>query len=279
MPVALKALEEAPKGIAWKAPDKGEPMLEPFRGEENGLLTDALCKLRFSIAATPSDARVVLQYADGVPAIVSRNIGEGSVLFWNFTPDPAHFFSSAYTQFAVLTLHTVRQLVGDHGSPSAFAYGKEAVVPLPKSMKNPIVTIRRPGSQADEPVIPDFRRGALALRADRLGHWTVRITEGDRTITKGFSVNPEPSESRLTPADPKKVLELFAPGQARIYKEVQQATQERQMINQPLDMTVPVLLALLLLLTGEAFFANRFYKQPSQTADGEPTKPSAPESK
>lgn len=274
MPVSLKALEEAPKGVAWKAPKDDEPFLEPFKSPDNGLLSDVLCKLRFTIQATPSDAKVILSYADDVPAVVRRPLGEGSVLFWNFTPDPAHFFASGYTQFAVLTQHTIRQIVGDQGSPSSFHYGDEAVVPLPKSMKNPIVTLRRPDSQADEPVTPDFRRGVLALRADRLGHWLVRVTEGDRKIEKGFSVNTDPAESRLAPVDPKAVLALFPPDQVHLFKEVQQVAQQRQTVSQSLDMAVPVLLAMLLLLTGEAFFANRFYKQPSQAPDGAPVPPS-----
>lgn len=273
MPVVLKGLEEVPKGVAWRGGKSEEPLLEPFRTDDNGSLADVLCKMRFQIQSTASDAKVILKYADDVPAIIRRPFGEGSVLFWNFTPDPQYFSPTGLTQFAVLAQHTVRQMVGDQGSSTSFLFGKEATVALPKSMKSPVVTLRRPDSKAEEPVIPDFRRGVLAVQADTLGHWSVRMTEGARKLEKGFSVNSELSESRLAPADPKQVVGLFPPDGVRILKEVQQIEQQRQMINQPLDMAVPMLLALLALLMGEAFFANRFYKQPSTTTSPQPPAP------
>lgn len=268
MPVVLKSLEEMPAGVAWRGGKGDEPMLAPFRGGDNGSLADVLCKMRFQIQSVASDAQVVLKYADDVPAIVRRPFGEGSVLLWNFTPDPQYFSPTGLTQFAVLTQHTVRQMVGDQGAATAFYFGKEAELPLPKSMKSPVITVRRPDSQAEDPVLPDYRRGVLAVRADKLGQWLVRMNEGQQKIEKGFSVNAEPSESRLTPADAAKVTELFEPDTMRIMKEVQQIEQQRQLTSQPMDMAVPVLLALLALMMGEAFFANRFYKQASAEQPG-----------
>lgn len=263
MPAAIKSLEATPAGVAWKAARAGEPTLEPFLDADNPPLTDVACLGRFALDSSAPDARVVLAYQDGAPAILSRAGGEGEVVFWNFCPAAEYFRKTGLTQFAILAQCTVRLLSGSAGDKAAYTWGQDVTLPLPKGLQNVVVTVRRPGSESEQPVLPDFRRRLVTIKADALGSWLVRFAEGDKKVERVFAVNADPKESDLAPQDVRPLEQFFAAGKMKIVKEVNQIGRDRQAISKSLDLSVPVLLALLVLMMAEAFFANRFYKTPA----------------
>ncbi|RPI61403.1 MAG: VWA domain-containing protein [Planctomycetaceae bacterium] len=275
MPVTLKSLEELATSVTWQAAKPGQPMLEPFLDDRNPPLTDVHCKGRFSISQKTGDADVVLAYADEVPAVVTRKTGDGLVVFWNFSPAPKFFAADGLAQFGVLTLRTARLLTADASVQTAFVWGRSAVIPLPKSMKNPVVTFRRPGTDIDEPVIPDLKRGVVSLPADRVGNWSLRFAEGNLRVDRGFAVNTDPAESDLTPGELAKVTAMFPPDGLMITNDYKETTRRMQKVTQPFDLTPALLIGLLLLLVGESYFANRFYKTPASASALEGPKKSA----
>ncbi len=270
MPAALGSFEELGKVAAWRSPAVGEPLLAPFMSERNPALNKVLCKGRFSLSSTAADAHVVLAYADNVPAIVTRTVGEGSVLWWNFSPAPKHLGAAdeGQTQFAVLTQHTMRTLAMDQGLQTSYIYGQEAVVPIPKGMGNPTITLQLPG-QNEQQVTPDYKRSAVVIKSvDKLGQYLVRFSEPGKKVERGFSVNADVAESDLRQANKDNVKHLFPDGHVTISREVQPLSQRQSTQVKDKDLSLPLLLAILALLTGEAFFANRFYKKPAEPVNG-----------
>ncbi|MFB3891561.1 MAG: BatA and WFA domain-containing protein [Phycisphaerae bacterium] len=271
LPVAIKSMEELPKGVAFKAPQVAHAMIEPFMGPENPPLAEVLCKGRQAIQSSASDAQVVLRYADDVPAILTRPVGDGLTLFWNFSPAAQYFSRPGLPQFGVLAIRATRLLTSDPAVQTAYTWGQDVTIPLPKSFKSPIVTVRepaggeagKPAPAAETPISFDPRRGAVPLRADRLGHWQLKFTEDKRMVTRGFSVNMDTAESDLSRAEPANLEKMFPPGKLLVTADPSEVVRQRQTVTKPLDLGVPLLLALLALLTGEAYFANRFYKQPA----------------
>ena len=272
MPVSLKTLEELPEPVSWKIRESGHGMLQPFMGEGNPPLTEVRCLRRFAVQSVAPDARVIVQYADSgqTPAIVLRTVGEGEVLFWNFSP--VRSFSNLGGleggQFPVLVQRTVRLYAGEAVAPTMRLWGQNVVLSLPRNLGAGTVTVRKPSEQREEALVPDVRTRTVTVLADRLGDWTVKFAESGQSVEDGFSVNVDPAESDLRPEDRPKVEKRFPAGRVTIVTDVAEIARKQQTISQPLDLTTPLMFGLLVLLTIECFFANRFYRQAGTVLGG-----------
>jgi len=269
LPLALGSAERLPQALGWQENPPAHPMLQPFSGEANPPLAEVRCRRRFTVTRVAPEATVVLRYADGVPAVAARTVGGGQVVLWNFSPVREFSNLAGLEQFAILAQRTARLLGGRITGRTDYLWGQSATVGIPDGM-SPAATgmVRRPGSPDELPVIPDARTGAVTILADRLGGWTVRFCDDERTVRRGFSVNVDPAESDLSPAARRDVLAMFGWDKAIIASDVQGLARSRRTVARPLDLAAPILLALLVLVTVESFFANRFYKRPPEAPDG-----------
>jgi hypothetical protein len=265
LPATLGELEMLPKRVGWRTATRGEPMLAPFATDANPPLSDVLCARRFRLAGVAADAHVLLRYADGKEAIVTRKVGEGSVVLWNFSPVREFSNLAGLAQFPILAERTARLLVSGAASDTMWLWGRTATVGIPKAMAGAMVTVRKPGRTGEEPVVRSLNERVLSFLADRLGHWTVHFSEADTRVERGFSVNADFAESDLTPAEARQLEAVFPAGRLLIATSMDDLAERRRTVRQPLDLAVPILLALLILMTGESFFANRFYRTQEAT--------------
>ncbi|MHC4983269.1 MAG: BatA domain-containing protein [Planctomycetota bacterium] len=262
MPAGLGALERLPGSIGWRLADprQADDLVEPFLSGENPPLTAVRCRRRFGIESIADGARAVLSYSDGVPAVLRRDVGEGTVIFWNFSPAGDFSNLAGRRQFVVLTYSTLRMAM--RGRKTMYFYSDAVTVPAPQGMGRPFVEVQRPGENFRAAEEGRTAPGALTIsRVDRLGQWRVRFSQaGRKTRTYGFSVNASYAESNLEPAKEKEVRDMFPPGRVVITKDVRKVGELAEAVPQELDLTVPVLIGLLILVTLESLFANRFYR-------------------
>jgi len=261
LPAVLGELEVLPEPVGWRGAKPSEPMLSPFAAGANPPLSEVRCRRRLRLASIASDAHVVLRYADEKPAILTRRVGEGSVVLWNFSPVRGFSNLVGLAQFPILVQRTARLLASGAEMETAYRWGQIASVPIPRSAQSALMTVRRPHSAAEEPVVRALHQRVLNLRADRLGHWTVEFTEGDTRLRRGFSVNADFAESDLTPVGAEDLRKILPADRLVVARDLAHLAERRRRVTQALDLAVPILLALLLLMTGESFFANRFYRQ------------------
>lgn len=267
MPAVLGVPQELPAPVAWAPKDLTHPMLSPFGNGQNPPLSEVACSRRFAIASLASDAYSVMDYADGVPALLARRVGEGTTVLWNFSPLRTLSNLAHLPQLVILAGRTAQVLSVQSGAPASYPWGQAVMLPIPQSLGAAAITVKGPADAAERPVLPDPRQRAVNLMANELGRWDVHMSEGSRRIDLGFSVNAEAAESDLTPAEPKRVCGLFPPDTAVVTASVGELIESRRLVQQPLDLAAPLLLALLALTVGESFFANRFYKQTVPAGD------------
>ena len=261
LPAAMGELEILPDRVGWRGDKQSEPMLSPFATDANPPLSEVRCRRRFRLASVASDAHVILQYADEKPAILTRGVGDGSVVLWNFSPVREFSNLAGLAQFPVLVQRTARLLASRSEMETAYLWGRAASVPIPRSMGNAMMTVRKPGSAAEEPVVRAMHQRVLTLPADRLGHWTVEFTEGQTRLRRGFSVNADFGESDLAAVDADDLREILPADRLVLASDLADLVERRRTVTEALDLAIPILLVLLLLMTGESFFANRFYRQ------------------
>jgi hypothetical protein len=261
LPAAVGELETLPKRVSWQGPRQSEPMLQPFTGDANPPLTDVRCDRRFRLTSQAGDAHVVLRYADDKPAILTRTVGGGTVVLWNFSPVREFSNLAGLAQFPILAQRTARLLAGQAAGDLHYTWGATAVVPIPKSMDSALMTVRRPSAPAEEPIVRNLSERALSLPCDRLGDWTVQFAQGADRLVRGFSVNADFEESDLTRATAQDLQRLMPADHLVIASDLNDLVQRRKTVTQPLDLAIPLLLGLLALMIGESYFANRFYRQ------------------
>jgi hypothetical protein len=143
-------------------------------------------------------------------------------------------------------------------------------------MSQPEVTVQLPGMDTPQPVstlqAPGAKRGQTKTPKAMTVFWPMKpgnyialLTEGDKRVERGFSVNVPSAESDLKPLSKEKILSRFPPGLADVVATAQDRLARLQQVKMPLDLLPIVLLVLLVILTAESFFANRFYKQNDRT--------------
>jgi hypothetical protein len=261
LPAAIKNHEELPQSVKFDTSRLNGAMLEPFTSGGNPPLSDIDVYRRYSLASRAPDAAVVLAYADGVPAILTRAAGDGAVVFWNFSPAPGFSNLASREHLVVLTMQTLRVLAADVLAPAMYQLGQTATIGLPRGMRSPAAMLRTPGESGQRSVPVDVRNRAVMIPCDRLGHWTLELTEGSRRAVFGFSVNVPASESNLAPMSSDKLAAMFPADRFAVISDAAQLTDARLAVSQKLDLMTPVLICLLILMTAESFFANRFYKR------------------
>jgi hypothetical protein len=80
-------------------------------------------------------------------------------------------------------------------------------------------------------------------------------------VARGVRVNAAPEESDLTRATPQDLQRIVPADHLVVASDLNDLVERRKTVTQPLDLAIPLLLALLALMIGESYFANRFYRQ------------------
>ena len=186
-------------------------------------------------------------------------------MLWNFSPLPEQSNMRWLDQFPVLAIRTAAELTAEPGVQMSYSYGQTVAVPLPRSMPGAVAAFRPPSAKADQPLLTDARQGFVTIAAGELGPYDVRFTDAGRRVERGFSVNAEAAESDLRPMDPVALAAMFPPG-LLVTSDVSEVAQRRAIVRQKLDLSPPLLVALLVLVTAESFFANRFYRRAAMPA-------------
>ncbi len=270
MPAELADQEELSPAMAWQAVDTRLPMFKPFAPglpeDANPPLSDLRFHRRFGIASLASDAAVEAKYADGVPALLSRDVGEGHIVFWNFSPTRSWSnMSQLAGQLVVLAQRTREILLRDESLQTLFPWGREIMLPLPAGSARPASAKgHHVGRDETFPVEIDFANRLAYVPANRLGGSTLTFIVNDEILQRGYSINVPPAESDLTRVEESEIFEKFPPGRVEIIRQAGERTSTGDPQRLDLDLLPIVLLLLLVLLTVESWFANRFYKRPSE---------------
>jgi len=261
MPVSFNAQEDLARPIGWRAEKLDHPMFLPFAGEENPPLSAVRCVRRFGVRTVAGDADTLLSYTDGVPAVVLRRVGQGSVLLWNFSPAKVFSNLAGLEQFPILARRATKVLTGLARAETMYVCGQRVVVPVPRRLADSSITLRTPEADSDRPVVVDPGGRSVTVVGEAPGSYRARFTRGDLQADRGFSVNVSPAESDMRPVAGDKLGAMFPSGSLVVARDVESARQARQGEELALDLTIPLLLMLVVLMTGESFFANRFYRR------------------
>lgn len=208
-------------------------------------------------------------YANKSPAILERVHGKGRTVMvttavsrsasgdsgdeWNDLPTRWSFLAFADQTMKYLS----RQSQGNFH----YICGEDAVIRL--DSQNPVrdYLLRKPNSQQLPGENSPAKSTLLIRKVDQLGHYRFLDATPGSSFERGFSVNPSPRESLLTPISTTQLDDILGKDRYSLGKTFDQL-EKRGLGGRPIGIEVfPFLIFLLwLVFTGEHLAANRFYE-------------------
>ncbi|MGL4461113.1 MAG: vWA domain-containing protein [Planctomycetia bacterium] len=267
LPAEPTKIETSADGV-FLAPDRfTHPILQPFRQFESTDMT-VLPVLKYWKTTIIEPGTVAAPFSNGDPAFLERTFGRGSRGRCLLFATAAHYRPSGdvWTElplgwsYVVLVDQTVRYLAGVAETNLNFRVGETAVAPLDPGDPFTLFSVTDPLQHVERMTV-DPREAALAIPAlKEAGHYRVDASEAGRIFSRAFSANISTRESALTPLDPEKLRELVGKDRSSVARD-------------PADLEVVVgegrvgrdlypwlILLVTLILCGEGYLSNRFYR-------------------
>lgn len=205
-------------GVRLSLPDTQHTLFEPFARTGRPLFADVRTfRLMTMETFTPSDeVEVLLQYDNGLPALVSRTIGKGRVLVWTSTidwPQRVRAWSNLPLQsiFMPLVQRMVTWMGGESGGGGARfdgIVGEPVVLPLPDLTWEPEVL-----GPSGNPVKSRLEGSSVVFTPERPGGYALALPGSPPLAWVAVNTAPEESDVRavdsLAAAEAELSPELF----------------------------------------------------------------------
>jgi hypothetical protein len=237
--------------------DRQTPLFAAFRRPDSGDLSLPVFKRRLALEPGPG-AEVPARFIDGVPLVVTREIGQGRVALVNTTPDTTWTDWPKRRTF-VPWIHSLAHWLhgrGDHmaGHESrAMVAGSEVELELGTDAAGMALRIDGPGISGGAMQVDEYGRGRVQF--EQPGVYRVRLGTGEEL--QRLAVNSPAGESdpsALTPGEFQQRLSRVAPTAAAGW-----VTGLLEPISDERHFWRLLLMAVTVLLMFELFLANRSF--------------------
>jgi hypothetical protein len=274
LPAPIEGIEALSPPQKWPDVDTDHPLLTPFAGGRNAGFDPVEFTRRLRLGPPAADTVVPARYADDEPGILLRTVGRGKALMWNFSPAPSFSNVARPATWMVMTARALTVLAGRGQLRTSYLLGETVTMRLPEDLAG-VTAVALPGGDEDQrPLTVSPRSRTVTLTADRVGHWRVRFAGSNGSRVRGFSVNPEAGESDLRALTSEDLAARLAGRDLQVVRSPEELTDEGSSAR-TVDLVTAVLALLLVLMIGESFFANRFYRRvPMQDQPASPSRDS-----
>lgn len=266
LPVRAGGVEMLDPPARFSSAGLAGPYVQPFVGDENPPLSQVEIYRRFGVEALASGATTELAFDDGRPAIASRTLGRGRVLWWSFSPAEQWSDLRMRAQFPILASRAAMVLLGADRQPMNYVLGQSVALAVPPELLGTPAVVQPPGGP-ERPVAVDRRTGQIALRPNQAGHWRVRLAPGSAEQTLGFAVSAPAAESDLTLLSAEQIADLLAPLPVTVAATAEQIKPVAEAETTAHDLLPPLALLAAGLLIAESFLANRFYRRAADAVE------------
>ena len=215
LPATLGPLTEAPDddhAFHLQAKDYDHPLVALWNDPAAGTLASARFTKAYQLQPvnTP-DARVVVRFADGAPAVVERTVGQGRVILFASSANTAWNDLPVRPAFVPLLARSLGALLEQRNKASNIAVGdrfiyratddalgKDAIISHGEKLRQ----FRRVELVENQPVLS-------SEAIDLAGAYDVTI-QTDPPLKLKFAVQADPRESRLDPVSDSQLAQLGA---------------------------------------------------------------------
>lgn len=259
MPVEVRAVENVPQAVGVQLLTAPSLYLAPFKDAGNPPLSEIACRRR--VLAGGGAGATVLAFADGAPAIAERRLGSGRVLWWGFSPSRtwSNLASDRLAQLPILARQAASTLLFDRPATLDCRCGETVRLKMPDGPLES-AAVRDPAGVAQHGRV-DPAASAAILEPDRPGRWRAELSGPAGKVSEQFTVNVDPSESDLRLLSYDQMSEFLGGRSVIAATDAQAIRRGGSGASRHIRLDWPLALAAALILIGESFLANRFYRQ------------------
>lgn len=270
LPAAIRGVVPIANFITLAAADLSYSYLKPFMDPGIDSINDRQVYRRLDLAPPRADTTVVAPFSDRAPAILDRRIGAGRVIQFAFSPEREWSQFGTQAGPMIVLLHSIfENLSPKPENIESLTAGRLATHRMPESQPAEYAVQGPEGTPASIPA----RNGTATLTTDRPGHYRLTAAPAVRPVLL-YSVNVAESESEMDRLPDELIQSLFPQKLARIVHQPGDLPSRSTQGGGAVSWTVPLALALVVLLWLETLFANRFYAARKPTpANSEPQLP------
>ena len=187
------------------------PVTQPLENEPDDLFSGVHFKKVELFEAGNGDAKSVLKFSDGSPALVEKSIGRGKVAFFASTIDRDWNDFPIATTFLPIVRREVRYLAGELGEGGT----TDAIVgqPVKVEVGTEHPKVRVDGPEGFTPEVDAAVDGVLEVTPTLPGIYKLSREDGtpdERLAAHGFAANVDTAESDLRKVPPDELDRIFA---------------------------------------------------------------------
>ncbi len=258
-----------------KIADATHPLFQPY-AKEIGTQLALVPVYRYWAVKPPEGSRVLLNYADGAPALLERTFKgskTGRVLLWT-TPLSRRYDRKArgawnefplptYPAFLVLMNETVPYLAGTSNEQLDWEAGENVLLFLGPGARFQSFQLMGPDTKTPETLSQSTTSDYLEIVApQRLGQWTVIAKDAESHQTRlGFSLNPPRTESKFESLETKDLDTIFGKDGYALAEDAKALMKYQETIRYGIELFPWLMMLILIIVTLENVLANTFYKE------------------
>jgi hypothetical protein len=263
--------------------DYRSELLADFKGGRQGDLANVYVRRAWTFEVTGPGrvtlGRIGLPDGRHTPLIVAGRVGKGHVLLWSTGPQRTFSdLSRNAAELIVLVRSSIKYLTGEYRARAGFLLGSAVQFPLPRDWPavGGAAELYLPDGSS-KPVRLDPGQRVVLGEAARVGPHALllrRSRDDKQGLVIGYAVNSDPAESDLTPVDRSRLVNpnqpaagAFRPEACSIVSDADGLRRSQARRTRGWDVSALLALGMLVLLCGESFFSNRFYRRPPPAAE------------
>ncbi len=236
---------------------------------------------RYWVVTPPEGSRVLLNYADGAPALLERTFKgsrTGRVLLWT-TPLSRRqrrsergawneFPLPTYWAYFALMNETVPYLAGTSNEQLNFEAGENVMLFLGTGARYQGFQLMGPDTKNPETLTPSATSDYLEIIAPQmLGQWTVMAKDADNQQTRlGFSLNPPRDESQFVPLKKEELDAIFGKDNYALAEDASTLKKYQDTVRVGNELFPWLMMLIMIIVTLENLLANTFYKESGRPA-------------
>jgi len=192
-------------------PDSRHPLLSQFRQQRASYL-NMLQFYQYDMLEAPDDenVNVVFSFDNGVPALVEKTFGSGTVLLFGFTANDAWTDFPRRPGYLLLMQEVASYVARDRQKGKNLLVGDEFVKTAGPEALASKVSVSTGGREQGVRAVPNGQAARLTFsETDTAGIYTLKIERGGAVQQDFFAVNVDPTESDLHRIGPQELRRAF----------------------------------------------------------------------
>lgn len=283
LPAAIGEVKQPAAATTFGKVDYAHPIFRREQSEIPNLdadLTGVSIRRYQGLAAPGTAARVVMEFQDGAPCLIERDVPgtrPGRLLqlaiplTWRpRADDPGAWHDwPLHWSFLDFLNQAVPYLAGAASERWNYQSGEFVAVRLDPGQRYSSITVQGPGDAPPSRLSPPAGgKASLLLEPPQsIGYGAVTALAADgKPTTYGFSVNPDPAESALAAVDDQELDAILGKGKYAQAEDDRGLKSAQDKFTFGVEMFPWLMFLVLVLITAEGLLANRFYRERAEAA-------------